>query len=179
MAQDSRNARFEMPEFVRAAVERPAPADGRVQVWSRGRIEVRPETYFCSKDPIVQATLRGRGVRGAGLVGLRDYLESLGLPADRHGTGPNAPAASSTCENAKDVVVEQAIVGLNAHGGPYRLTLAFWHGDTAWVGTVERKDGGPRPQVFNPYGGDALSLEISADVKSVSDMFLPSIAGEK
>ncbi len=165
-----------MPGFVRAAAEARVPADGQVHVQRRGSLRVSPAVRFCTAPPIVDDALRARGVRGTGLVGLVEKLRSIGQPTHIGGSLRQAPLSRS-CPPAGDNVIEQGFVILNGDGEPYRVVLAFWQGAAAWIGSIERAPGGPRPEIFNPYGTDPVYFEVEADTRRISETFLNNLSG--
>jgi hypothetical protein len=131
------------PTAVQKMLDAEFPADGRIHVQSRGRFELKPETFFCVHRP-------GSGLDG-GLV--RQALASVGQ-SDYWNGAPRANGrfgekASSRCDAKRtgNPIFVHGIDAPNRTGKPYRLTLAIWQGDAAWVGVVERTDG-PRPDAL-------------------------------
>lgn len=162
----------EVPAFVQTMIDSDFPADGEVHVERRGKFAIRPSTLFCSYPSLVDGSLREKRINGVGLVGLSQLLEAHGQDANYQGTRRQGRVDRRHCPAESGHVMEYGLARLNRHGEPYRVVLALWQGDSAWVGRVERVRGGVRPEIHNPYGTDPLPFEIRADVTRLSDRAL-------
>jgi hypothetical protein len=165
----------DVPHAVQKMVDAPQPAAGGMRVQRRGGLQVAAGTLFCTINPDVAPSLRQQGVRGTGLVGLSELLQKWRLPINVDGSHRQRLADPKNCSTSGNPIISKGYVSLNRDGKPYRLVMAFWQGDSVWVGSIERGDGGDEPPVFNPYGLNPLPLRVERDTQYISKVFLSEL----
>ena len=154
-----------IPAAVQQAMNADFPADGRIHVRSRGRLQLISNTVVCRVAATVDPGLNSaRPVfPGLGIRGIRNFNLNENLKGVR-------------CTNDGRNVVSYWQLVKNRDGNPYRLIHAIWQGDPAnggimWVGAVERPNG-KRPDVHDnpPFFGrefwERRSIEL--DVNDIS-----------
>jgi hypothetical protein len=87
--------------------------------------------------------------------------------------------------NGKNLIAHWRLLSNVKYGG-YKLTLAVWQGDAAWVGGVERKEGQwhPEPRIalpieprpdYQPSRYMLVTGSIASDTAALSDAFSAEI----
>lgn len=141
MKQDNRQSQAlaaDLPDFVSSLVSQAEKADGSVEVRTTGKIEVSPISRQCIRPAMVSPELRPYDVRFAG-VDLDPVYRRLGQPEYLDGS-PRTANSPAHCGSSSADHNSQWILTRSERGGPYRLILAFWGGDGAWVGSVDHRD---------------------------------------
>ena len=128
-----------VPQSVRTMIARPMAAGSRLDEQSRGRFLIRPATLFCQHEGRLAPKLASLDITPAGLDGveLARALAAIGQSDTRDRMPRLVPVTESTCSGSGNVEIALSIEP-NRHGRPYKIVLAAWQGDAAWVGRAER-----------------------------------------
>jgi hypothetical protein len=181
-SDDRTASSFEAPAFVQELIETDFPADGKIHVQSVGEITISPDTWVCySPDGFV--------------VDPRKLFAALGQKENVLSGSRFRPALDGQCNLGSDMVLMKGLRSENREGAQYKLTLAVWQGNAAWVGGVERLDHEWHPR-FDPTNAidddfldirprprpteeESLEFAISAssqlDAMDLSELFIETI----
>jgi len=159
-----------LPANVRKLVAMELADDGKIHISRIGRLKITPRTVFCSSRNYF--TLDGRLLAGT--------LVARAQSASPERT--NAISGESAKCSSKDAITILGLKEENLHGKPYRLVLALWQNQSAWVGTLSRPDGIRPGLSIAPAGAyfgfsDAnkerrSQISIEMDLQDLSRQFL-------
>lgn len=169
------------PYEIQAIVDHAVLPHDQPKMFRRGEFKIEPSTLFCfSYEHYVDEELKKLGVMGVGLAGedLNHSLEAIEQTSLFEGMVRTPSTKSTRCQpgGSSNPIYLQSYSGKNSQGGYYRIVSAMWQGDAYVVLGIERKNEGPRPEIFNPYGTDPMPIEIGADAKIISKAFADKIA---
>lgn len=135
--QAANEASVEVPAFVQELIDADFPADGEIHEQSVGEIMILPDTSVCYSPD-------GFAVDSSKLFG------ALGQKKNVLSGSRLRPALDGQCSFGGDTVLMKGFRSDNREGTPYRLTLAVWQGNAAWIGSVERQVGKLHPR-YQPH----------------------------
>lgn len=150
------------------------PDDNRLHVQQRGKLAIKPSTQFC----------KFRKSWGLDGIVLRNALEHHRQFVSSQRT--NGIAGETPGCDQPDVIIIYGYEAANRYGRPYKLILAAWQGNAAWVGTLSRSKGsrpgvtvtpvGATPaMIFRDFNGERLQQEsIELDWQDLSAILLKS-----
>ncbi len=157
-------APLELPAFVQELIDTDFPADGEIHVRNVGGITISPDTPICFWPD-------------GFWVDANELFEALGQQASVSSGSRLRPAVEGQCDLRDDLVLIKGVHSTRTPHGSYQLTLAVWQSGAAWVGSIGRSPRGQKPRIFNPYGTEALPLEVNADAEALSHRFIEFVQG--
>lgn len=168
-----------MPQHVVEMTNRPRSAGSSLDEQSRGRFDIRPDTLFCQHAGRLAPELSSLAITPVGLDGveLAQSLAKLGQSDTRERMPRLLPVTEPVCSGSGNVEVSLSIEP-NKNGRPYKIVLAAWQGNAAWVGRAER-DGDYEQFADAKWMGEPerATRSISSDNSRLTRAFGDHISG--
>lgn len=178
------------PSFVNRLINQDSTPLGTMRVRKVGRLSMSEGTYRCLKEARLES---GLPVRPFGAAAHADSLfHQLSKTLSDLGMSPyigSLPRILSSrtldqCKHLQDKIVVQLVKSPNSKSKPYRLVLAAWSKDAAWVATAERDGKRPDSQVLEAPRGTAHVLccepeySFLLDTREMAELLAKDMVGE-
>jgi hypothetical protein len=176
-----------IPSFVQKMVDADFAADGQIHVQSVGKFEIKPTSMQCIADPEIADSLVKLNVHFV-RVRMDDIYKNLGQSNQLENFNARYGQLNVNCTDDGTNQVSRWILRNGHNDKPYKLILAVWQGDVAWVGGVERFDG-RRTDIVIGYVNEEPTADIHVerlqsmssekDTNDISGQFTRTLLGSR